>query len=68
MEKRTIKFIAEVPLEIDQALRAEAARERRSRKAQLAFILEQRYRLATNGGRAPEAARTDGQSRRRVSP
>jgi hypothetical protein len=40
---RTKTFLAVVPLAVDEKLREEARREKRSRQAQLARILEERY-------------------------
>lgn len=39
-------FLAVVPVAVDEKLREEAKREKRSRQAQLARILEERYGLA----------------------
>lgn len=54
MNSRTVRFIAEIPIHIDRLLRAEAARQKRSRKAHLAFILEERFSHRRNGRPTPE--------------
>jgi hypothetical protein len=42
----TKTFLAVVPLAVEEKLREEAKREKRSRQAQLARILEERYGFA----------------------
>lgn len=44
MKAKQLKtFLAVVPIRLDEKLREEAAKERRSRQAQLVRILEERY-------------------------
>jgi hypothetical protein len=45
MKQGLKRFLAEVSEEVEEKLREEAQREKRSRNAQLAHILEQRYGL-----------------------
>jgi hypothetical protein len=45
----TKTFLAVVPVAVDEKLREEAKREKRSRQAQLARILEERYGFVQSG-------------------
>jgi hypothetical protein len=72
MNSRRVRFIAEIPMHIDRLLRAEAARQKRSRKAHLAFILEERFSHRRNGRAAqkpaaPESAQPEARVCRRSS-
>lgn len=51
---KTKTFLAVVPLAVDEKLREEARREKRSRQAQLARILEERYGFVQHA--EPQAA------------
>lgn len=52
-EEETKTFLAVVPLAVDEKLREEAKREKRSRQAQLARILEERYGFAQSSELQP---------------
>ena len=45
MKEELKKFLAEISADAEEKLREEAQREKRSRNAQLAYILEERYGL-----------------------
>jgi hypothetical protein len=55
MSSKTVRFIVEIPARIDRALRAEATGQKHSRKAHLAFILEERFGEQRNGQAARPA-------------
>jgi hypothetical protein len=53
-EERIVTMLIKVPAPVDEALRAEAVKERRSRQAQLVRILEERYSLIAEESKADD--------------
>jgi predicted metal-dependent peptidase len=52
----TARFIAEIPEKVNRALKDEAEKSRRSRKAQLTRILEERYGFVPDDQKQAERA------------